>query len=316
MCPVKDKDPPAPAPADPVTFSQTPPPTEPRQQYEELDGDVLEYPSTFTSPAPSEGDFSSSGFSNQAEAAAPERRGSYFSLRRLSTPPLSSPVYQPIDPTHTSLPSFPKLGLLSRTYKALQRRGTVAGSRVSSGEHSRLTGPPAATPEEPIPLAPLGYGSTPRSQTLASPKPRLNFTMAFSAEQQTLVVTVLGLAGVPHRLQDVCVLCSLPPLHPSPTQTSGQDTLSPIPGPSHSQVLRLQVSSVAELQRCVLRVTVNTHEGASPGGHTLGELEVDCGGRDWRGERPFHFSKELKTNTLQKTKVLSYAAKRGCVKTR
>ncbi|KAM3609057.1 uncharacterized protein V6R79_009193 [Siganus canaliculatus] len=109
-------------------------------QYEELGGDLIEYPSTFTSPAPSEVESTSVPFQIQATAASEQKEQpkSYFSLRRLSTPPLTSPVYRPIDPSHVSLPSFPKLGLLSKTCKALQRRGTglitqdvVAGKGLS-----------------------------------------------------------------------------------------------------------------------------------------------------------------------------------------
>lgn len=304
ICP--DKDPVTTAPAEPVTLSQTLPPSTAtsvsRQQYEELDGDMLEYPSTFTSPAPSEGDFIPQPFSNLAPAASvrKEQPKSYFSLRRLSTP-LTSPLYKPIDPIHASLPIFPKLGLLSKTRKALQRRCTVA-SNISYNEHSRLTSPSAVCPfmpEEQIPLAPLNYGSSITCQQQISPKPCLHFIMAFSPEQQTLAITFSSLTGTLHRLEDVSVLGSLPPLHPCPTQTSAQR------GPqAHSQVLLLKVSSVEELQRCVLRIAVYTQEPPSLRGTALGELEAECGGRDWRAEHPFFFSKELKQNKSKLNEVV------------
>ncbi|XP_076589828.1 uncharacterized protein syt18b isoform X1 [Chaetodon auriga] len=313
ICPVKDKDPvtSAPAPAEPVTFAQTPPPsaaaTASRQQYEELDGDILEYPSTFTSPAPSEGEFTSAPFSIQATAACEQKEQpkSYFSLRRLSTPPLTSPLYKPIDPSHTSLPSFPKLALLSKTCKALQRRCTVTGGSISYNEHSRLTSPSAVCPfmpEEPIPLAPLSYGSGASCQQPISPKPCLHFTMAFSPEQQTLAVTVLSLDGTPHRLDDVSALGSLPPLYPCPIKASAQSSLSP---ETHSLVLLLKVSSVKELQRCVLRIAVYTREPPSLRGTALGELEAECGGRDWGAEHLFHFKKELHLNKWKLNKGLT-----------
>ncbi|XP_069384970.1 uncharacterized protein [Paralichthys olivaceus] len=302
ICSAKDKDPVTPPPAEPVTFAQSSPPsaatTASRQQYEELDGDLLEYPSTFTSPAPSEGECPSLPFPNQARTASEqkEQQKSYFSFRRLSTPPLTSPLYKPIDPSHSSLPMFPKLALLSKTCNALQRRCSVTGDNISYSEHSRLTSPGAfspSMPEEPIPLAPLIYGSSASCKQPASQTPCLHFTMAFSPEEQTLAVTVFSLSGTPHRLEDVSVLGSLPPLYPCPTQASVQSRLSTEP---RSLVLLLKVNSVNELQRCTLRAAVYTREPQSLGGTTLGELEVECGGTDWRAEHPIHYMKELKPN--------------------
>ncbi|XP_070686586.1 uncharacterized protein syt18b [Pempheris klunzingeri] len=306
-CPVTDKDPVMStlAPTEPVTFAQSPPPsaatTASRQHYEELEGDILDYPSTFTSPAFSEDEITSLQFSNRSASERTQPK-SYFSLRRLSTPPLSSPLYKPIDQSHASLPSFPKLGLLSKTCKALQRRCTVSGDSISYSEHSRLTSPSAASPsmpEEPIPLTPLSCGSSISCQQPISPRPCLHFTMAFSPEQQTLAVTVLSLTGTPHRLEDLSVLGSLPPLYPCPIQASGQSSLSP---ETHSLVLLLKVSSVRELQRCVLRITIYTQELPSLMGTTLGELEAECGGRDWTAEHPFHFMKELKSSKWKRKK--------------
>lgn len=123
--------------------------------------------------------------------------------------------------------------------------------------------------------------------------------MAFSPEQQTLAITFSSLTGTLHRLEDVSVLGSLPPLHPCPTQTSAQS------GPeAHSQVLLLKVSSVEELRRCVLRIAVYTQEPPSLRGTALGELEAECGGRDWRAEHPFFFSKELKQNKSKLNEVV------------
>ncbi|XP_068580275.1 uncharacterized protein syt18b [Cebidichthys violaceus] len=304
ICAVKDKHPvtSATAPAEPVTFAQNLPPsavtTASMQQYEDLDVDIVEYPSTFTSPAPSEREFASLPFSKRARAASEQKEQpkSYFSLRRLSTPPPTSPLYKPIDHSHASLPTFPKLGLLSKTCKALQRRCMVMGDKICYDEHSRLTGPRAVSPsmpEEPIPLALLSYGSSASCQMPISRKPCLHFTMAFSPKQQTLAVTVLNLTGMLHRLEDLSVLGSLPPLYPCPIQASAQSSLSP---ETPSLVLLLKVSSVKELQKCVLRIAVYTRDTPCARGTTLGELEAECEGRDWRPEHPFHLTKELNTN--------------------
>lgn len=310
ICPVKDKAPvtSGQAPADPVTYAQSPPPsaattiTTSREQYEELDSDMLEYPSTFTSPAPSEGEFTSLPFSNQAQTSS-EQKESYFSLRRLSTPLLTSPLYKPIDHDQASLPTFPKLGLLSKTCKALQRRCTVTGGSISYNEHSRLTRPRAVSRsmnERPIPLAPLSYGASASCMQPLSPKPCLHFAMAFSPKQETLAVTVLSLTEMTHRLEDVSVMGSLPPLYPCPIQASVQDNCS---SEAHSVVLLWRVSSVMELQRCTLRIAVYAREPESLRGTALGELEIECGGTDWRPENPFHFTKELESNKWKMKKA-------------
>ncbi|KAL6106551.1 uncharacterized protein ACO6RY_10400 [Pungitius sinensis] len=313
ICAVRDKDPvtsdpvtSAPAHAEPVTFAQIPPPsasmTASTQQHGEQDGDIVEYPSTFTSPTPSEREFASLSFPKRARAGSEQKElpKSYFSPRRLSTPPLISPLYKPIHHSHASLPSFPKLGLMSKTYKALQRRCMVAGDKLSYNEHSRLTSPSsvfASSPEEPIPLAPLSYGSGASCQMPVSSKPCLHFTMAFSPEQQTLAVTVLSLTGTSHRLQEASVLGSLPPLYPCPVQACAQSGPSP---ESRGPVLLLRVSSVMELQKCDLRIEVHARDTA------LGELEVECGGRDWRAEHPFHLTKELNTKKWKLKKGSRY----------
>ena len=126
--------------------------------------------------------------------------------------------------------------------------------------------------------------------------------MAFSPEQQTLAVTVLSLTGTPYRLEDVSVLGSLPPLYPCPIQASVQSGLGP---ETHILVLLLKVSSVKELQKCVLRIAVYTREAPSMRGTTLGELEAECGGREWRAEQPVHFTIELNPNKWKLKKVYS-----------
>lgn len=310
FCSVTDKDAvtSAPAPAELVTLPESPSTVGglSRRQYEELDGDIHDYPSTFTSPAPSEREFSPQPFSDRALAASEQKEQpkSYFSLRRLSTPPLTTPLYKPIDPCQASLPTFPRLALFSKTCKALQRRCTVTGSSISYNEHSRLTSPGvmcSSMPEEMIPLAPLSYGSSISYQQPISPKPCLHFTMAFAPEPQTLAVTVLSLTGTPHRLEDVSVLGSLPPSYPCPIQASAQNSMTP---ESRGLVLLFKLSSVEELQRCVLRMAVYTQEPPSLRGDALGEAEAECGGRNWGAEQPFCLTKELNQNKGKLQKVV------------
>ncbi|XP_034542260.1 synaptotagmin-4-like [Notolabrus celidotus] len=125
--------------------------------------------------------------------------------------------------------------------------------------------------------------------------------MAFSPEQQTLAVSILSLIGTPHKLEDLSVLGSLQPLYPCPIQASVQRGLGP---ESPSLLLLLKVSSEKELQKCVLRIAIYTREPPSLRGSTLGEVEAECRGRDWRAENPFHFTKELNPNKWNLKKSL------------
>ncbi|KAK7877521.1 hypothetical protein WMY93_031767 [Mugilogobius chulae] len=186
--------------------------------------------------------------------------------------------------SHTSLPVFPKF--FSKTCRAAQRRCTVTGADICN-ENSRLTSPGSVSPsmpEEPIPLTPLSYGSL-------SPKPCLHFTMAFSTEQQALTVTVLRITGTLHKLEDVSIRGSLPPLYPCPVQaTAAQSSLCLQPP---TLTLLLRVNSVRELQWCVLRIGVYVRDVLAEGDAVLGELEAECAGRDWKNDQMFYLTKEL-----------------------
>lgn len=275
-----------------------------RPVHEELDWETIEYPSTFTSPTPSESERFSQGFSNPTKPASDEyeQATSYFSLRRFSSPLQTAPLYKPIHPSRASLPSLPKLGMLTKTCKTMQRRCTVAGYSGSSNERSRLTRfsyNSQLIPDKPIPLAPLSYGSNASCNPQFS-KPCLHFTAAFSLEQQTLTVTVLNLTGSPQRLEDLTVLGSLPPLHSCPTPATTQSSFSP---ESNTLVLILKVCSLKELKNCELRLAPYVKKDQSQRGIGLGEVVVKCGERDWSSEHPMHFMKELSQNKVHDEKV-------------
>ncbi|CAL8375775.1 unnamed protein product [Arctogadus glacialis] len=276
----------APAPEEPVARPQDPPPPAPSAAaagplYEELDGDILEYPSTSCCSTPSEDVFASL-------AASPCARSSP------SGTPLC-PSARPAERGRASLPSFPRLGLWSKTRRILERRCTVTGDQVSYSERLRLTGPGGASPptaEEPIPLAPLYYGSG-RAATPAAgaggASPWIHFTVAFSPEQRALTVTIHSLTGTSYRLEDVWAegrLC------PGTGKASGHN--GGLDSQPQSLVLVLTVSSVEELRRGTLRLSLHTqHRPPRPEGSLLGELEVQCADKDWTADRPIHFTKEL-----------------------
>ncbi|XP_034144080.1 uncharacterized protein LOC117593342 [Esox lucius] len=305
ICPLND---PATPPAPPLTGPgaapgvQTQSPTRPnppqaestlaRQQYDELDGSVRDFPSTFSTPTPSDSDddayptlpLSACHFFRRASSSVHREQHpkSYFPLRRLSTPSTSSPLYRQMTPhrgrARASFPSLPRLGLLSKTCQVLERRRTI------TGDHLHHT----------IPLHNLQYGSTCRAS--AWPTPTLHFSMAFSPERGSLTVTVLSLSGASRDLGDVSVMGSLAPLGPCPLQASRPrgPSSNPVTSPDpHTLGLTLEAGSLEELQRSVLRLSVHTQDLPSVRGSPLGSLEVQLWGEDWKAEHPIHCNMEL-----------------------
>ena len=281
------------APEEPVARPQDPPPLVPsaaaaRQPYEELDGDILEYPSSSCCSTPSEDVFTSLTASPCARSA-----------------PRGTPLSQPAERSRASLPSFPRLGLWSMTRRALERRCTVTGDQVSYSEHLRLTGPGGASPptaEEPIPLASLYYGSRCPAPSAggAGSNVWIHFTVAFSPEQRALTVTIHSLAGTSYRLEDVWAEGSL---HPGLGEASGHGGLDSQP---QSLVLVLTVDSVEELRRGTLRLSLHTqHRPPRAEGSLLGELEVQCADKDWTASHPIHFTKELSATKSARKMVMA-----------
>ncbi|KAG7467985.1 hypothetical protein MATL_G00137980 [Megalops atlanticus] len=282
-----------------------------KQQYEELEGDVLEYPPSFGCPSPSEDDFTALPFVPRPRAGSEvnEHPKSCFPLRRLSTPVAPSTPYKPMVHGRASLPSLPKLGLVSKTRRALERRCTVTGDSFLYGEHSRLTGPAPrspsshsalqslSAPEEP-PL--LHYGS---SSSCSKPPPRLHFTLLFGPARGTLTVTVLSLSGAARRLGGVFVRASLPPLRPAPLQVSARRrSLSP---EFQSQSFVLQVGSVEELRGCTLQLAVFARDFSGLREVAVGDLELPCGDIDWEPDHTITFTKDLRPAKYRLKKSLS-----------
>ncbi|KAJ8340654.1 hypothetical protein SKAU_G00352870 [Synaphobranchus kaupii] len=228
-----------------------------KQQYEELEGDVLE----------------------------------------LSTPAGSS--YKPIVHGRASLPSLPKLGLVSKTRRALERRCTVTGDSFLDAEHSQLTVPAPHSPSAHSGLQPnpapkgcpsrLRYGS---SSGCRKPPLCLHFTLLFSPACGTLTVAVLSLLGATRRLGGVFVRAALPPHCPAPLQSAARRrSLSP---EFQSQSFVLQVGSVDKLRGCALRLAVFARDFSGLREAPLGDLELPCGEIDWEPDYTMAFTKELR----------------------
>lgn len=113
-------------PADHVTVTLSPSPsiaTLPiKQQYEELDGDVLDYPSFNSISTPSEDDVSLPSHPTKSR----------FNLRRLSSPAVPYKASKPVR-SRTSLPSMPKLSLAGKSRKSSDN--VSESSRLYYGSH-------------------------------------------------------------------------------------------------------------------------------------------------------------------------------------
>ncbi|KAL0167448.1 hypothetical protein M9458_035670, partial [Cirrhinus mrigala] len=274
-----------PLPADHVTVTLSPSPsinTLPiKQQYEELEGDVLDYPSFNSSSTPSEDDLSLPSY-------PPKSR---FNLRRLSSPAVPYKPSKPVS-SRSSLPTIPKLSLVGKSRRVIDRKGNDNGS-LSEG--SRLNANNGRH-----------YGSGSHK-----PTPSLHFTLLFSPAQGKLTVTILGLYRGSRKLSGTTVKACLPPLCPTPLQ--GGPTRRHSLGPeAPAQVFQLQVRTEEELQACTLRLTVSSRDFSGLRETAVGELELACAEIHWEPDCTATFNRQLNPARRRLRKVLEEIMHRDC----
>lgn len=290
-------------PVERVTVTLTPSPcTQPvKQQYEELDGDVLEFPVSKSSSSPSEDDFTALPFdpSPARSAELVQSPVSSFPLRRLSTPAVPCSSAKPPSRCRSSLPSLTKLSFVSKSRRVMGRRSTVSGENFLYNESSRLTGATKAPVQHGEPSPPQ-YGSSSLSIP-SKPAPLLQFSLLFSSTCGTLVVNILGLSGASRRRSGVFVRASLPPLCPSPQQiTSRRRSFSP---ELHSHSFVLQVGSVEELRTCTLRLAVYSRDFSGLREAALGVVEMACEQMDWEPDTTVTYTRQLSPTKSKLKKV-------------
>nr|XP_046265100.1 synaptotagmin-5 [Scatophagus argus] len=296
----------SPCPAERVTVTLTPSPcTQPvKQQYEELDGDVLEFPSSKSSSSPSEDDLTALPFdpSPTRSTELVQSPGTSSPMRRLSTPAVPCSPSKCASHGRASLPSLTKLSLVSKSRRAMGRRSTVSGESFLYNESSQLTAGAARAPTQQGEPCISQYGSNSLSIP-SKPAPLLHFSLLFSA-CGTLVVNILGLSGASRRRSGVFVRASLPPLCPSPQQiASRRRSLSP---DLHSQSFVLQVGSVEELRTCTLRLAVYSRDFSGLREAALGVVELSCEQMDWEPDTTITHTRQLSpTKTKLKKSVSS-----------
>lgn len=289
--------------AERVTVTLTPSPCTQlvKQQYEELDGDVLEFPSSKSS-SPSEDDLTALPFdpSPTRSAELVQSHASSFPMRRLSTPAV--PCSPSKRPSHgrSSLPSLTKLSLVSKSRRAMGRRSTVSGESFLYGESSRLTAGAAKAAIQQGEPSLSQYGSNSLSIP-SKPAPLLHFSLLFSSACGNLVVNILGLSGASRRRSGVFVKASLPPLCPSPQQiASRRRSLS---SELHSQSFVLQVGSVEELRTCTLRLAVYSRDFSGLREAALGVVELPCEQMDWEPDTTTTYTRQLSPTKRKLKKV-------------
>ncbi|XP_008275862.1 synaptotagmin-5 [Stegastes partitus] len=293
----------SPHPAERVTVTLTPSLcTQPvKQQYEELDGDVLDFPSSKSSSSPSEDDLTALPFDRSPTRSAElVQSRSTFPMRRLSTPAVPCSPNKPPSHGRASLPSITKLSFVSKSRRAMGRRSTVSGESLIYSESSCLTAAAAGSPVQQGESCTSQYGLNSVS-ILSKSAPLLHFSLLFSSAGGNLVVNILGFSGASRRRSGVFVRASLPPLCPSPQQiASRRRSLSP---ELHSQSFVLQVGSVEELRTCTLRLAVYSRDFSGLREAALGVVELPCEQMDWEPDTTTTYTRQLSPtkNKLKKS---------------
>ncbi|XP_062861051.1 uncharacterized protein LOC134323454 [Trichomycterus rosablanca] len=253
-----------------------------KQQYEELEGYVLDCAVQIDSLTESEDNLNTPNICQKSR----------FALRRLSTPAVPSSPYKSVTRGRASLPSIPKLSLVAKTRRAGDRRCTVAGVNFLYPENTKTT-----STDLPLPsyhqrdFSPSQCSSRRGSFSNKQP-PEIQFSLLFSPAQCTLTVTVLRLFRGSRRVSGATVHASLPPLCPATMQIVPECRSSLTPEPQ-TQVFTLKEGTVKELQTCTLKLAVISKDFSGLREAPLGELQLDCADIYWEPDAEISYSLQL-----------------------
>ncbi|XP_048825294.1 synaptotagmin-5-like [Brienomyrus brachyistius] len=266
-----------------------------RQQYEELDGDVCGSPCSRSDGSAPPGCQTTPV--HESQTPAPPELGLHlgktgFPLRRLSFPAASGSAPRLHRHGCASLPSaVPKLGLVSRTRRAVERRYTVMGDSLACSERSRLTAATGSPLSSYLALEPTVSPAPTPTDRITRPAPLLQFSLLFSPARGTLTVTVLSLSGGGRRLGGAILRASLPPLCPAPVQAlARRRSLGP---ELRGQSVLLPVGSQEELRGCSLQLAVVARDFSGLRESAVGQLELPCSEVDWEPDRAITYSRGL-----------------------
>uniref|UniRef100_UPI00398E9AC9 synaptotagmin-9-like n=1 Tax=Pristiophorus japonicus TaxID=55135 RepID=UPI00398E9AC9 len=241
-----------------------------KQQYEEVEGSVLDYPPcVIGSPAGLEPD-------------------AQYKLGPHGRP---------------SLPFIPLIQKASKTQRILERRCTVSGdcSLYTEGGTFRSAACKAAGPA-------MGHSRTlPDDLSGARPKPRpvLHFTLFYSAYQVTLTVAVVGVSNLPKKFGAGCdsyVKVYLLPKFAEPQLTGvRRKSLNP----EFHESFQFSGYTLEEIKCFKLRFATYAKEFHNLKDTFIGEVLFACEQGDWKLDVPSTYARELTTTKTKLKKCLS-----------
>ncbi|XP_067829672.1 synaptotagmin-4 isoform X2 [Heptranchias perlo] len=244
-----------------------------KQQYEEVDGAVLDYPPCVVSNLP---DFDPDG------------------------------QYKPGLHGRASLPFIPvvqKVSLASKTKRILERRCTVSGDCSVYNEHGTFRSS-TAKPSGPA----MGHSQTmpdDLSGVKSKQRPVLHFTLFYSAYEVTLTVAVVGVSNLPKKFGTSCdsyVKVYLLPKFIEPQQTAvRRKSLNP----EFRECFQFAGYTLQEVKCFTLRFATYVKEFHNFKDTFVGEVLFACEQGDWKVDVPSTYTRELTTTKTKLKKCLS-----------
>ncbi|XP_043932242.1 synaptotagmin-7-like [Protopterus annectens] len=247
-----------------------------KQQYEEMDGEIMDYPQH-------------SVLSLSGHKAA-------VSLKPLTRGRASLPI----------LPMPPKQSLESKTKQILERRCTLSGNCLYD-EYTKLysSSTKLVSPETMTKVHLSHTVPQDMSGFVQKKKPALQFTLFYSAYDTTLTITILGVSNLPKRFKNCCdsyVKVYLLPKFIEPQQTLIQRKSMK---PKFQECFQFSGYSLEQIKSFALRLAVYAKEFHNLKETFIGEVLFPCEYGDWKLDYPCNYTVQLTTNKTKFRKCLS-----------
>ncbi|XP_067871244.1 synaptotagmin-4 [Heterodontus francisci] len=244
-----------------------------KQQYEEVEGSVLDYPPCVVSNLPD------------------------FEPNSQSKPGLHGRASLPF------IPVVQKASLGNKTRRILERRCTVSGDCSVYNEHDTFRSSDAK-PVGPV----MGHSQTmpdDLSGVKSKQRPVLHFTLFYSAYEVTLTVAILSVSNLPKKFGSSCdsyVRVHLLPKFMEPQQTTvRRKSLNP----EFRESFRFSGYTLEEIKCFTLRFAAYIKEFHNFKDTFIGEVLFACEQGDWKLDVPLTYTRELTTTKTKLKKCLS-----------
>nr|XP_014349305.1 PREDICTED: synaptotagmin-7-like [Latimeria chalumnae] len=248
-----------------------------KQQYEEMEGEVLDFPPSM--------------FNSLTDYEATSQ-------------------HKPSAHGRASLPAIAlsqKLNLVAKTKRTLERRCTVSGDGSIYDEHTKLTSSSTRL------INPMLATNVRQSQTMPEDlsgiklklRPTLQFSLFYSEYETTLSVAVVSVSSLPKKYGNSCdsyVKVYLLPKFIEPQQTViRRKSLNP----EFRECFQFSGFTLEEIRCFTLRFAVYVKEFHSFKDTFIGEVLFPCDQGDWKADLPSNYTKELMTTKTKLKKCLS-----------